>query len=852
MGSNFSCVPKRKIRLNRPKKGTKRKSNRWEQVQQQTCIKSQNELAADRNQDYLSSQAQTRSVKVAKQNDKEEIENRLLHNPIMEWDQSGINLEDLGKVVYCSKVKVSRQPCKDINDRCLVLFQNHLLILSDDDHGFTYQGLLPLAGITVHNVQSGNSNSVHSPEFQITGPLLHPFTVYCSTKEKVKEWLYYLNKQRQVNSKTADKPRVQTCRKLNGDSPGKRTENVDLRTLILNQPIHGGERTRINSLGSIIWISNAMLQHLPFQEQHDRLLILFPMTLLILSEEHHALHYKGELPLNAITISEQDESDSDSSTFLIEGKMINQILVSSQNRTAHKKLIHHLSSAGVTVQKASMINEGCDYKHSPQCSDQSAGKRRPSLESHRRSNSQTAVYGIFTFPQKPVEMISVSENLPALVTENMMGEPVSPDYAEPYTPPPTWFSGPAESLRLTSSAYKHNSSPLPVRRSSLRLSGRKVLALSQPPPLSSTASESLIITENLLSPGYAEPFAASKMQPAPPAAMFSHKDTVNNQDPSITRQRRNIRTSGSDISRLSLASLQPGVATFNCCSPSDECLNITLSPTYAEPYFPLKLQPAPPAKPLRLREPVARHNSSPLPERGGNLKTPLRKTHALSQPPCKSDCVLGKDFCSFTSGRLDIPLTPVYAEPFAASKKQQAPSTVRLSPTGPVSKQNDLLTRDQWSNTQLLPQECLPRRPLPSPSVSGSSSCSHADKEPLADFLSPTYAEPYLPLKLQPAPPVDCFWIREEVSRRGSADFPVHYSKGKDISWYSDDSRFSLTSSEHTYAELESTQDDSDYEFWDFDFKQQVIPHLSPPSLRQLRQRGVVESRRQGMVHRWS
>uniref|UniRef100_UPI00398E3BDE uncharacterized protein plekhn1 n=1 Tax=Pristiophorus japonicus TaxID=55135 RepID=UPI00398E3BDE len=788
MGSNFSCISKS---LNQSRKRRKRSRARSlslrEQVQQQIVDKSRNEPATDQNEDYVSSQAQTRSVKEAKRNDKADIENRLRYNPIMEWEQSGMKLEDLGRMVHGSKVKISRQPSKDINNRCLALFQNHLLILSDDFRGFTYQGMLPLAGITVHNMES-SSNSEQSCAFQITGPLLHPFTVYCSTECAVKEWLYYLNKQRQMNSKIVDTPRVQTCRELNRNSPGQITTNVDLRTFILNQPIHGGERSRINSLGGIIWITEAKLQHLPFQDQHDRLLILFPTTLLILSVEDHALHYKGELPLNAITISEQEESDSDSSTLLIEGKMINQIVVSSQNSTAHQKLIHYLSSAGVTVQKASTIN---DYKHSPRCRDQVADRRDPSLESHRRGNSPTTVYGIFTFPQKPVEMISASESLPALVTEDVAGQLDSADYAEPYTPPPSWFPAPAMPLRLTS--------------------------------------------------------------------------MVTGQDPSIKCQQSNSGTTGSNMARLSPTTLQSGNPASSCCSPSGECLNNCLSPTYAEPYMPFQLQPTTSAKLLWLREPVTRHNSSSFPDRRGDQQVPLRKSLPLSQPPVKSNCVLGKDSCSFAPGHLDIPLAPVYALPFAATKKQLAP------PTDLVSKPNDSLTRYQWSNTQLLAQERLPRPSLPSSSMSGHSSCSCVDGKPLTDPLSPTYAEPYLPLRLQPAPPVDCFWMREAVSRRGSADFPVHcskddsseyytiiqlldsYQEGKNISWYSDDSRYSITSSEHTYAELESTQDDSDYEFWDFNFKHQVIPHLSPPTLRKLRLRnGGVDSRLQGKVHRWS
>ncbi|XP_041061820.1 probable pleckstrin homology domain-containing family N member 1 isoform X2 [Carcharodon carcharias] len=793
MGNSLSCIPKRAHHSRKwTKKSRDKRASIREQVQPDSYAKLQKEPAPNLNQTDLIAQAQTCSVKETKRYDKADIETRLLNKPIMEWDQSGMKLEDLGKMIHCSTVKICRQPCKDINDRCLALFQSHLLILSEDFRGFTYQGTLPLAGIMVNNMENTNSSSKQSHAFQMTGPLLHPFTVYCSTEGEVKEWLYYLNKQRQVNSRVVDSPLTKACSQLN-NSLGQHTKNVDLRTLILNRPIQGGERTRIDSLGSIIWISEAKLQHLPFQDQHDRLLILFPTTLLILSEEDHTLHYKGELPLNAITIFEQDESDNDPNTFLIEGKMINQIMVTSKNRTAHQNLIHHLDSAGATVQRASLINKGHDYKHSPEYRDQFADKHDPSLESHRRGNSPATVYGVFTFPQKPVEMISVSEDLPTPVTENMLGPLNSPDYAEPYTPPPTKLFAPAEPLKLTS--------------------------------------------------------------------------MVNSRDPSKKHQEQSIGTSGSSISRLSLVSLQPGSTTISYCSPSDEILNNPLSPTYAVPYIPFKLQPAPPAKPLWLRKPVSRHNSSPLPVRGGDQNVPLRKTFALSQPPAQSIHGFGKNLGSFTAGHCDVALSPVYAEPFAAVKKQLAPPTVRLSATGPFGNQNGSSARDQWSNTQLLALECLPRSSLPSSSLSGSSSCSYLDQNHLTNPLSPPYAEPYLP---QQVSPVERFWIREEVSRRGSADITVQcskddsseyyaiiqlldsYRKAKNMSWYSDDSRFSLTSSEHTYAELESVQEDSDYEFWDFDFKQQDIPGLAAPTLMKLCQRGIVDSRLQGRVHRWS
>ncbi|XP_062889126.1 probable pleckstrin homology domain-containing family N member 1 isoform X2 [Mobula hypostoma] len=808
MGNKHSCIPKRLKRLKKRRKGL-----RESREQIQIYNKLQNGLETDHNQDYYSLQAETCSAKeqtegsrrdgvrnsgpfikngcvpgerskttmnlVTEQNDRSDIEGTLFLNPIKEWDQSGMELEDLGEIIHCSKVKINWHSCKEVTDRCLVLFQNHLVILSDDFHGFTYQGTLPLAGISVHDVNGASDGSGQSHMFQITGPLVHPFTVYCSTEEEVKEWLYHLDRQREENSKVPAICRGRSLRTSNSNSPGQRNHDTDLRTLVLSQPLYGGERTSISSLGNILWISEAKLQHLPSQEKHDRLLVLFPTTLLILMQVDYSLVYKGELPLNALTISEQDPSDSDSRTLLMEGKMINQIVVSCPSRSVYQSLIHHLSSTGVTVHKYSLVITERDGKHSLQ--------RREQI------------------------------------------------------------------------VKKHKSSPLPACRNSVKAPGRKLHSLSQPSPLSSSVSENLLVTGNRLSFGYAEPFAALKMEAALPEDVLSHGQTVSTQDPLTNWEQSTNRRSGSNNSRPSPVTTQPGSTGVNHCLSNGGCLNNPLSPTYAEPYLPLRLQPAPPAKAVWLREPLSRHSSSPLPAHEGDQRASLWKTPALSRQPGSYNACFREDRYSPTVGPMDTPLSPAYAEPFGGIMRD-SPS-IRGSAAEPVFKQKDSSDADHWS---IMVPSTEGRFSLSSPSVSENSSCAYMDGKPLSDILSPTYAEPYNSFQF----PLDCHRVRDGVPRKGSTDFPVHFSKDdnseyfaimevldsyreeKAMSWYSDDTRFSITSSEPTYAELESPQADTDDGFWDF--KQQLMPHLSPATLRKVCQRGMVDSRLQGVLHRWS
>ncbi|XP_072100887.1 uncharacterized protein plekhn1 isoform X2 [Mobula birostris] len=859
MGNKHSCIPKRLKRLKK-----RRKEPRESREQIQIYSKLQNGLETDHNQDYYSLQAETCSAKeqteglrrdgvrnsgpfikngcapgerskttmnlVTEQNDRSNIEGTLFLNPIKEWDQSGMELEDLGEIIHCSKVKINWHSCKEVTDRCLVLFQNHLVILSDDFHGFTYQGTLPLAGISVHDVNGASDGSGQSHMFQITGPLVHPFTVYCSTEEEVKKWLYHLDRQREENSKVPAICRGRSLRTSNSNSPGQRNHDTDLRTLVLSQPICGGERTSISSLGNILWISQAKLQHLPAQ---------------------------GELPLNALTISEQDPSDSDSRTLLMQGKMINQIVVSCPSRSVYQSLIHHLSSTGVTVHKYSPVITERDGKHSLQRREQLVNKSDPLLETQGGKGSPGEVYGVFTFPQKPIEMISVSEHLPTVVAETE--QLLSPDYTEPYTPPPLRSSAPANHLNLPSIVKKHKSSPLLACRNSVKAPGRKLHSLSQPSPLASSVSENLLVTGNRLSFGYAEPFAALKMEAALPEDVLSHGQMVSAEDPLTNWEQSTNRRSGSNNSRPSPVTTQPGSTGVNHCLSNGECLNNPLSPTYAEPYLPLRLQPAPPAKAVWLREPLSRHSSSPLPAHEGDQRASLWKTPALSRQPGSYNACFREDRYSPTVGPMDAPLSPAYAEPFGGIMRD-CPS-IRGSAAEPVFKQKDSSDADHW---RIMVPSTEGRSSLSSPSVSENSSCTYMDGKPLSDILSPTYAEPYNSFQFL----LDCHRVRDGVPRKGSTDFPVHFSKDdnseyfaimevldsyreeKAMSWYSDDTRFSITSSEPTYAELESPQADTDDGFWDF--KQQLMPHLSPATLRKVCQRGMVDSRLQGLLHRWS
>ncbi|NXE94836.1 PKHN1 protein, partial [Menura novaehollandiae] len=108
-------------------------------------------------------------------------------------------VRNLGKMIYYSKVKFKFQHCQEVNDCFLELFQSYLYFQSVGSGGLTYQGLLPLKELDVREVEAGQSPGQQDHAFRIAGPLLNPLIVFCPTEAELKQWLYHLEKQIQLN-----------------------------------------------------------------------------------------------------------------------------------------------------------------------------------------------------------------------------------------------------------------------------------------------------------------------------------------------------------------------------------------------------------------------------------------------------------------------------------------------------------------------------------------------------------------------------------------------------------------------------------------------------------------------------
>ncbi|KAM4872908.1 LOW QUALITY PROTEIN: pleckstrin homology domain-containing family N member 1 [Thomomys bottae] len=251
-------------------------------------------------------------------------------------------VRSLGQVVHYAKVQLRFQHSQDVSDCYLELFPSHLYFQAHGSEGLTLQGLLPLTELTICPVEGSREHA-----FQITGvwmcrlaqlwglwealgktflqpsqllpspgPLPAPLLVLCHSEAELNHWLYHLEKQMALVGG------LRRCHSAPPQgSPGDelpwslQRRLTRLQRTSGQEPVHGA-----------ICASRVKLQHLPSQEQWDRLLVLYPGSLAIFSEELDGLRFKGELPLSAVHIN-LEEKEKQIRSFLIEGHLINTIRV---------------------------------------------------------------------------------------------------------------------------------------------------------------------------------------------------------------------------------------------------------------------------------------------------------------------------------------------------------------------------------------------------------------------------------------------------------------------------------------------------------------------------------------------
>ncbi|XP_063741535.1 pleckstrin homology domain-containing family N member 1 isoform X2 [Eleginops maclovinus] len=343
MGSSMSCVPQNNLRFS-SKSFIRRNSSRL-------FRKKNPQEGQEKSNSIINILCTVTPRKEMTYKDLQTIDNikwdpPFPYDPASGWKKSSINVKNYGRMIHSSKVRFRFLHCQDVHDCYLDLFETHLHFVSNNTTGLTYQGTLPLKELTICNLQQNcNHSQPQEFAFQINGVSLNPIIVYCANQEEMDLWFGLLKQNIEANGGTAIAPENYTRVRLNQNEAKGREE---LRNSINREPIYEWEGSQRDSLGTIIYVTKVQLQHLPCQEQNDRLLVMYPSTLIILSEENDALFYKGKLELNMISVTTPCQ-DVKPNTFKIEGKMINPIVVSCLDRAEFCDWIQHFKSADVPV-----------------------------------------------------------------------------------------------------------------------------------------------------------------------------------------------------------------------------------------------------------------------------------------------------------------------------------------------------------------------------------------------------------------------------------------------------------------------------------------------------------------------
>ncbi|XP_042111008.1 rho guanine nucleotide exchange factor 7 isoform X5 [Ovis aries] len=137
---------------------------------------------------------------------------------------------------------------------------------------------------------------------------------------------YHPDRQDIQKSMTAFKNLSAQCQEVR-----KRKE---LELQILTEAIRSWEGDDIKTLGSVVYMSQVLIQCAGSEEKNERYLLLFPNILLMLSASPRmsGFIYQGKLPTTGMTVTKLEDSENHRNAFEISGSMIERILVSCNNQ----------------------------------------------------------------------------------------------------------------------------------------------------------------------------------------------------------------------------------------------------------------------------------------------------------------------------------------------------------------------------------------------------------------------------------------------------------------------------------------------------------------------------------------
>ncbi|XP_066527558.1 probable pleckstrin homology domain-containing family N member 1 isoform X2 [Hoplias malabaricus] len=234
---------------------------------------------------------------------KDELHQRLYTYPVREWEGRAANT--YGDIIFSSLVSLYNGYTKVMSERYLVLFSFHLLILALDNtnNDFIYEGILPLSAVEVRVISLQDSSAPHM--FEISGPMVDSKIFICADAADRQCWIENINDRKCKSLRQQLSPSHSTLSYLLPcDESWKKEE---LKRYLLRSPVWQWEGTAIQHMGQPAYVSLVHISNMPLHRSQERLLVLFPSDLLILSVDPQRLHvkYEGRLPRKSIRALER-------------------------------------------------------------------------------------------------------------------------------------------------------------------------------------------------------------------------------------------------------------------------------------------------------------------------------------------------------------------------------------------------------------------------------------------------------------------------------------------------------------------------------------------------------------------
>uniref|UniRef100_A0A8C5ADN1 Rho guanine nucleotide exchange factor 7 n=1 Tax=Gadus morhua TaxID=8049 RepID=A0A8C5ADN1_GADMO len=154
--------------------------------------------------------------------------------------------------------------------------------------------------------------------------------------------------ERHMEESHPDRPDIQKCmatfKNLSAQCQEVR-KRKELELQILTEAIRLWEGDDIRTLGSVLYMSQAMVHSPGAEEKCERYLMLFPHVLLLLSASPRmsGFIFQGKLPLTGMTMTKLEDCEAHKNAFELSGTMFERIQVVCNNQQDLQDWVGHLT-----------------------------------------------------------------------------------------------------------------------------------------------------------------------------------------------------------------------------------------------------------------------------------------------------------------------------------------------------------------------------------------------------------------------------------------------------------------------------------------------------------------------------